>query len=85
MAPLSIIIASTGMSVLFESRYFPPARSTDQIRNAIIAEFVKLIKEMGSEYEDVHVHITFVARVVAKKEADHPARENTLASSEILL
>ena len=38
---------------------------------------------MESQYEDVHVHITFVPRVVAKKAADHPARENTLASSEI--
>ena len=40
---------------------------------------------MESQYEDVHVQITFVARVVAKEAADHPACENTLASSEILL
>ena len=46
MAPLSITIANTGLSVLFVSRYFPPARSTDQIRNAVIAECVKSIKEI---------------------------------------
>ena len=47
MAPLLITTDSTGLSVLFVSRYFPPARSTDQIRNAIIAEYMKSIKEMG--------------------------------------
>ena len=77
MAPLSITIANTGLSVLFASRYFPTARSTDQIRNAIIAECVKSIKEMGSQCEDLHVHITFVARVVVKKIAFHPPIENT--------
>ena len=77
MAPLSIITASMGLSVLFESRYFPPARSTDQIRNAIIAGYVKSIKEIGSQYEDVQVHITLVARVVAKKAGTIPAIKNS--------
>ena len=47
IAPLLITTASTGLNMLFVSRYFPPARSTDQIRNAIIAEYMKSIKEMG--------------------------------------
>ena len=76
MAPLSITTASMGLSVLFESRYFPPARSTDQIRNAIIAGYVKSIK-IGSQYEDVQVHITLVARVVAKKAGTIPAIKNS--------
>ena len=71
MAPLSITIASTGLSLLFVSRYFPQARSADQIRNAIRAGYVKSVKEMGSQYEDVHVHMTLVARVVAKKVVAH--------------
>ena len=37
------------------------------------------------KYEDVHVHITFVARVAAKKAVTHPSVENTWASSETLL
>ena len=65
MAPLSITTASTGLNMLFVSRYLLPARSTDQIRNAIIAEYVTSIKEMGSHNEDVHVHIAFSARVMA--------------------
>ena len=77
MAPLSITIANTGLSVLFVSRYFPPARSTDQIRNAVITECVTSIKEIKGLYEDVHVHITFVARVVAMKAITHPAGEDT--------
>ena len=77
MAPLSITIASTGLSLLFVSRYFPQARSTDQIRKAIRAEYVKSIKEMGSQYKDVHVHMTLVARVVAKKAVAHSVYENT--------
>ena len=77
IAPLSITTANTGLSVLFVSLYFPQARSTNQIRNAIIAECVGSIKEMGSQYEDLHVHITFVARVVVKKIAFHPPIENT--------
>ena len=67
------------MSVLFGSRHFPLARSTDQIRYAIIAEYAKakLRNGMGYQYEDVHVHITFVDRVAAKKAAIHPSIENT--------
>ena len=80
MAPLSITTTSTGMSVLFESRYFPPARSTDQIRYAIIAEYAKAKSRngmVGYQYEDVHVHITFVDRVAVKKAVIHPSIENT--------
>ena len=80
MAPLSITTANTGLSVLFELLYFPLARSTDQIRNAIIPEYTMLIKGMGYQYEDAHVHMTFVARVAAKKAVAHPADENTRAS-----
>ena len=66
-----------GLSVLLASRYFPQARSTDQIRNAIAAEYVKSIMEVGSQYEDVHVQITFVARVAVQKAVNHPTNENT--------
>ena len=38
-----------------------------------------------NKYEDVHVHITFVARVVAKKAVTHPSTENTWALGETLL
>ena len=67
------------MSVLFGSRYFPQARSTDQIRYAIIAKYAKAKsrKGKGYQYEDVHVHITFVDRVAAKKAVTHPSIENT--------
>ena len=77
MAPLSITTANTGLSVLFVSRYFPPARSTDQIRNAIIPEYTMLIKGMGYQYEDAHVHMTFVARVAAKKATTHFPSKST--------
>ena len=36
---------------------------------------------MKYQYEDVHVHITLVARVAARKAATHPVKENTWASS----
>ena len=79
MAPLSITTTSTGMSVLFESRHFPQAHSIDQIRYAIIAEYAKVKSRNGMvyQYEDVHVHITFVDRVAAKKAVTHPSIENT--------
>ena len=40
---------------------------------------------MKSQYEGVHVHIAFVARVAAKKAATHPASENTWTSGKTLL
>ena len=86
--PLSITATSTGMSVLFESRYFPQARSTDQIRNAIIADSYAKAKSrngMGYQYENVHVHIIFVTIVVAKKAGTHPSIESAWASGEALL
>ena len=80
-----ITIANTGLRVLSVSQYFSPAQSTDQIQNAIKAEYMKSIYEMGFQYEDVHVQITFVDRVVVKETATHFTIENTWASYKTLL